>query len=135
MLSLLGASGCGDLGLQRVLTRQQTRYASNAGLNSCAAAASSSAEIAVLCSRSARKFSCAKPWWFSAPNGKIALALRYGAKPLEIAKGKNAIEVANMDDLVATLEVIKQAVHAGELDAQIEQASGALRAGFAKKKK
>lgn len=63
------------------------------------------------------------------------MALRYGAKPLEIAKGKNAIEVANMDDLVATLEVIKQAVHAGELDAQIEQASGALRAGFAKKKK
>ena len=39
-----------------------------------------------------------------------------------------------MDDLVATLEIIKQAVQAGELDTQIEQASGALRAGFAKKK-
>jgi hypothetical protein len=46
----------------------------------------------------------------------------------------NCIEVAGMDDLIATLEVIKDAVHAGELDAQIEQASGALRAGFAKKK-
>jgi hypothetical protein len=74
-----------------------------------------------------------KPWWFSA-NGKVALTLRYGAKVLEIAKGKNAIECADMDDLVATLEIIKQAVQAGELDTQIEQASGALRAGFSKKK-
>lgn len=76
-----------------------------------------------------------KPWWFTASNGKTVLALRYGAKTIEIAKGKNAIEVAGMDDLIATLEVIKEAVGAGELDVQIEQASGALRAGFAKKKK
>ncbi len=75
-----------------------------------------------------------KPWWFTAPNGKLVLALRYGAKALEISKGKNAIEVTDMGDLVATLEVIKQAVQAGELDAQIEQVSGTLRAGFAKKK-
>ncbi len=75
-----------------------------------------------------------KPWWFTAPNGKIVIALRYGAKPIEIVKGKNAIEVTDMTDVIATLEVIKEAVHAGELDAQIEQVSGALRAGFAKKK-
>ena len=76
-----------------------------------------------------------KPWWFPAASGKLVLALRYGAKTIEIVKGKNAIEVAGMDDLIATLEIIKDAVQAGELDAQIEQASGALRAGFAKKKK
>jgi hypothetical protein len=75
-----------------------------------------------------------KPWWISTANGKIALTLRYGAKQIEIAKGKNAIEVADMNELVATLEVIRQAVQAGELDTQIEQVSGALRAGFAKKK-
>jgi hypothetical protein len=75
-----------------------------------------------------------KPWWFTAPNGKFVIALRYGAKPIEIVKGKNAIEVADMDDVIATLELIKEAAHAGELDAQIELASGALRAGFAKKK-
>lgn len=75
-----------------------------------------------------------KPWWFATANGKIALTLRYGAKVLEVAKGKNAIEVADMNDLVATMEIIKAAVQAGELDAQIEQSSGALRAGFAKKK-
>ena len=75
-----------------------------------------------------------KQWWFNAPNGKIALALRYGAKPLELAKGKNAVEVSSVEELVATLEIIQEAVLAGELDAQIEQAAGALRAGFAKKK-
>ncbi len=76
-----------------------------------------------------------KPMWFTAPNGKLVLALRYGAKALEIAKGKNAIEVADMDDLVATLELIKTAVNAGELDPQIESVSGALSAGFTKKRK
>jgi len=74
------------------------------------------------------------PWWFPAPNGKIALALRYGAKPIELAKGKNAIEVNTMDELLTTLELIREAVSAGELDTHIEQAAGALRAGFAKKK-
>jgi hypothetical protein len=77
-----------------------------------------------------------KPWWFiSAANNKANLILKYGSKQIEIAKGKNAIEVENMDELISTLEVIKTAVCAGELDAQIEQLSGSLRAGFAKKKK
>ena len=75
-----------------------------------------------------------KQWWFTAPNGKMVIALRYGAKPIEIAKGKNAIEVNNMDDLLATLAVIKEAVQFGELDAQMEQASGSLRTGFSTKK-
>ncbi len=75
-----------------------------------------------------------KQWWWKSPTGKVVLALRYGAKPLEIAKGKNAIEVGDMDGLIAALEAVKEAVQAGELDAQIEQASGSLRAGFAKKK-
>ena len=76
-----------------------------------------------------------KQWWFTAPNGKLALALRYGAKPIEIVKGKNGIEVADMAELITTLGVIKDAVNAGELDTQMEQVSGALRAGFGKKKK
>ncbi len=75
-----------------------------------------------------------KEWWWKGPTGKINLALRYGSKQIEIAPKKNAIEVGSMDELLAALEAVKEAVHAGELDAQIEQASGALRAGFAKKK-
>ena len=75
-----------------------------------------------------------RQWWFTTQSGKIALALRYGAKPLELSKGKNAIEVANMDELIATLELVKLAVQAGELDTQLEQVGGALREGFKRKK-
>ena len=73
-----------------------------------------------------------KPWWFVTDGGKLALSVRYGPKILELAKGKYAVEVAAEKDLVATLEVIKAAVQAGELDAAIEHASSKLRVGFAK---
>lgn len=75
-----------------------------------------------------------KPWWWKSPTGKVMVAVRYGSKPIELAKGKNAIEVGTMVDLVAALEAVKDAVVAGELDAQIEQASNTLRAGFSKSK-
>jgi hypothetical protein len=73
-----------------------------------------------------------KEWFWISESGKINLSVRYGSKTLELAKGKNAIELANGDELVAVLEKLKAAVVAGELDAQIEAASGALRAGFVK---
>lgn len=73
-----------------------------------------------------------RQWWFVAADGKVCLNIRYGAKIIEFAKGKTAVEVATADDLIKALEIIKAAVEAGELDAQIEQASGAVRAGFGK---
>lgn len=71
-----------------------------------------------------------RPWWFVADAGKVCVNVRYGAKLIELAKGKTAVEVSSADDLIKTLEIIKVAVEAGELDAQIEIASGAVRAGF-----
>jgi hypothetical protein len=71
-----------------------------------------------------------RPWWFVADAGKVCVNVRYGAKLIELAKGKTAVEVATAEDLIKTLEIIKGAVEAGDLDAQIEQASGAVRAGF-----
>ena len=73
-----------------------------------------------------------KEWWFTSDSGKLCLSLRYGAKVIEIAKGKSAVELAGEKDLVATLEVLKQAVSDGELDAQIEAVAGAVKAGFKK---
>ena len=35
-----------------------------------------------------------KRWWTVSVNGKINLAVCYGSKPLEFAKGKNAIELS-----------------------------------------
>jgi hypothetical protein len=73
-----------------------------------------------------------KPWWFVADNGKLCVQLRYGAKVVEFAKGKGAIEVASATELVTTLTVLRDAVVNGELDAQIETVSGAVKAGFKK---
>lgn len=73
-----------------------------------------------------------KCWWFTGENGKLSLSVRYGTKVLELAKNKWAVELANEKDLVATLDVIKTAVLAGELDDAISQASEKLKAGFTK---
>ena len=71
-------------------------------------------------------------WWWTTDTNKLALNIRYGARKLEIIKGKSAVEIATLADLVPTLELIKQAVEAGELDAQIEVAALKLREGFVK---
>jgi hypothetical protein len=73
-----------------------------------------------------------RPWWFVSEGGKVCLNIKYGTKVLEILKGKPSIEVGNATELIGTLEIIKRAVENGELDSQIEAASGAVRARFGK---
>ena len=71
-----------------------------------------------------------KPWWFVSESGKVCFSVKYGSWTLELAKGKPSIEVANAEELVNALIAVKEAVEAGELDAQIETASASLRSGF-----
>jgi hypothetical protein len=73
-----------------------------------------------------------RAWHWVAENGKTCLAVHYGAKTIELAKGKTAVELDSEADLLATLETIKQAVEAGELDAAIEAMSGAVKGNFKK---
>lgn len=72
-----------------------------------------------------------KQWWFVADNGKVCLQVRYGTRVIELAKGKNSIEVGSGDELQAVLQAVKSAVEAGELDVQIDAASAAVRERFA----
>jgi len=71
-----------------------------------------------------------KSWVFTAENGKTAIAIRYGARVLELAKGKFAVEVPSPAQLIPTLELIKTAIDAGELDEQLEATAGSVRSGF-----
>jgi hypothetical protein len=73
-----------------------------------------------------------KQWWFVADTGRVCVQVRYGTRVLELAKGKNSIEVANGDELLSVLETVKRCVEAGELDAQIDAASNAVRQRFVK---
>ena len=73
-----------------------------------------------------------KEWYWTTPANKINLCVRYGSKTLELSKGKNAVELANKDELIQTLAMLKDAVLAGELDEAIGSASDKLRSGFVK---
>ena len=73
-----------------------------------------------------------KSWVFTADNGKLCVNVRYGARVLDLGKGKTAVELASAKELVATLETISAAVNAGELDAAMEAASTNLRSAFTK---
>jgi len=61
--------------------------------------------------------------WFTSDAGKVCIEIRYGAKVIELAKGKSAIEITSTAALTEALETVKAAVLAGELDAPIESAS------------
>lgn len=74
-----------------------------------------------------------KTWWFTNTDSKkVAVQIFYGNKVIYLAKGKNAVEVANGDELIAVLSKLQEAVLDGSLDAQIEQAADSVKARFAK---
>ena len=73
-----------------------------------------------------------RQWWFTAESGKVVIQLRYGSKVIDIAKGKNSVEVSNGTELIAALETLKSACELGELDQQIGGAADAVRARFGK---
>ena len=74
-----------------------------------------------------------RSWWFRTDTGKVCLIIKYGHRSLELAKGKTAIELADQEEVLSTLQLIQEAVKAGELDQAITQATGQLKTGFAKK--
>ena len=74
-----------------------------------------------------------KTWWFTNNDTKkVAVQIFYGNKVIDLAKGKNAVEVGNGDELLSTLGRLQEAVLDGSLDAQIEQAADSVKARFAK---
>ena len=60
--------------------------------------------------------------WFTDAQGKMFFQIRYGSKPLELAKGMNAVEVENLAELPSLIVSIIDAINAGELDVQAKAA-------------
>ena len=75
-----------------------------------------------------------KEWFWITEDGKINLAVKYGAKTLILdkKKGSNAIELMNGTALIGTLHKLKEAVIAGEFDDAISEVSDATRKAFKK---
>lgn len=74
-----------------------------------------------------------KQWWWKTNDGKLLFTIQYGTKPLELAKGKPAVEVGNMQELIEALQSVRAATEAGELDGHIETASASLGVAFKRK--
>jgi hypothetical protein len=73
-----------------------------------------------------------RPMFFKATNNKLCVQVRYGSKVVELARGKNAIQVDDEKTLVKVLETVRSAVFDGELDEQIAIASDAVKTRFKK---
>lgn len=63
-----------------------------------------------------------RQWWWTNPVGIVMLSLRQGNRVIEVAPGKNSIEVGTLADLPNTLELLRKAVAEGELDGQLDTA-------------
>ncbi|MBO1908261.1 hypothetical protein J4G37_25645 [Microvirga sp. 3-52] len=61
--------------------------------------------------------------WFEDGSRTTHFVMHYGGRPLEIAKGKTAIEVGSLPKLPALIDSLIEAVRAGELDSAIATAA------------
>jgi hypothetical protein len=62
-----------------------------------------------------------RPWWWQQDN-QLHMVVRYGARQLELAKGKRAITIASLAVLPGAINTLILATQAGELDAAIAAA-------------
>ncbi len=66
-------------------------------------------------------------WWWKDDTDAVLLELRYGNKPITIADNKSTIEVGAMDKLPKVIDMVIEAVSAGELDKVLKTALGERR--------
>lgn len=63
-------------------------------------------------------------WWWRNDVGRLMLSVRVGNRLLELAEGKVSVEVGAPEDLQKTIETLREAVAAGELDKQLSKSFG-----------
>jgi hypothetical protein len=69
-----------------------------------------------------------KKWWRETPTG-VFFTVYSGARPVELGQGKNAVAAASLKDLLATLDRLREAIAAGELDEAISKAAASRTVG------
>ena len=74
------------------------------------------------------------PWWWLDKDGKYLMAIKYGSKVIELAKGKPAVQAETLDQIIEVLKSLKLATSNGELDLNLSQASELIRKKFKVKK-
>ncbi|MEP2980689.1 MAG: hypothetical protein ABJO86_14450 [Lentilitoribacter sp.] len=75
-----------------------------------------------------------KKWWWANEHGALMLTLKDGNKIIPLDEKNKSIEVGGIEDLTGTIETVRAAVIAGELDNQLNKLI-AERKPFGKNKK
>lgn len=65
-----------------------------------------------------------RPWWWRNDVGRLMLSVRAGNRLLDLAEGKVSIDVGTPEHLQKTIETLREAVAAGELDEQLSKSFG-----------
>ena len=61
-------------------------------------------------------------WWRTDEKGQVVFFVRVGWKPIEFEKGKVGIVAGSIEGLPEVIDMLIEAVRAGELDALLDQA-------------
>lgn len=61
-----------------------------------------------------------KKWWWQNQHGVWMLSLRDGNRLIPLRDDKSSVELGELSTLAQTLEILREAIIAGELDAQLE---------------
>ncbi|MEP1207825.1 MAG: hypothetical protein ABJM29_13030 [Rhizobiaceae bacterium] len=61
-----------------------------------------------------------RKWWWQNQHGVWMISLRDGNRIVPLGKNQSSVEVGSIDQMVQTLETLRDAVAAGELDPQLE---------------
>ena len=61
-----------------------------------------------------------RKWWWKNQHGALMVSLRDGNRLIPLGNDNSSVEVGAVDELVSTLETLRDAVIAGELDDQIQ---------------
>lgn len=71
-----------------------------------------------------------RAWYWLTGSGAYQLCVRYGSKRIKLIDDNDAVEAVDLEGVRDAFAVITEAVKAGELDKQIDDAARELRAGF-----
>ena len=70
------------------------------------------------------------PWWWTDRDGKYLMAIKYGSKVIELAKGKSAVQAETLEQIIEVLKSLKLATSNGELDVLLNHAGELIRKRF-----
>jgi hypothetical protein len=73
-----------------------------------------------------------RPWFWRGDDGKIYLQIKYGKTPIELSKGKFAIECSSIENIETNLDIVEALVCTGDFDDHLAEVSKNIRSNFKK---